>query len=70
MVTFVVGFTYSLWPQKVTGSLDVAMTYFMTAKVNLTFDLDLRVNYLTWHIPTDVQAKLDKITVSFVVRLT
>ena len=27
----------SLWPQKVTGSLAVAVTYFMTPKVTLTF---------------------------------
>ena len=30
----------SLWPWKVTGSSEVAVTYFMTPKVNLTFDLD------------------------------
>ena len=29
-----------LWTQKVTGSLEVAVTYFLTPKVNLTFDLD------------------------------
>ena len=35
----------SLWPRKVTGSLEVAVTYFMTPKVNLTFDLDLDLGY-------------------------
>ena len=39
-VTFV-SFWPSLWPQDVTGLLEVAVTYFMTPKVNLTFDLDL-----------------------------
>ena len=49
-----------LWPQKVTGSLEVAMTYFMTPKVNLTFDLDLdpKVKHLTWQVTTDVQVTL------------
>ena len=27
------------------GSLEVAVTYFMTPKVNLTFDLDLDLGY-------------------------
>ena len=31
----------SLWPQKVTGSLEVAMTYFMTPKVTVTFVVGL-----------------------------
>ena len=35
----------TLWPQKVTGSLEVAVTYFMTQKVDLTFDLDLDLLY-------------------------
>ena len=35
----------SLWAQKVTGSLKVAVTYYMTPKVNLTFDLDLELWY-------------------------
>ena len=26
-----------LWPQKVTGSLEVTVTYFMTPKVTMTF---------------------------------
>ena len=45
-----------LWPQKVTGSLEVAMPYFMAPKVNLTFDLDLdpKVKHLTWQVTTDV----------------
>ena len=29
------------WPQKVTGSLEVAMTYFMTPKVTVTFVVNL-----------------------------
>ena len=43
-----------LWPQKVTGWSEVAMTYFMTPKVNLTFDLDLdpKVKHLTWQVTT------------------
>ena len=28
---------HSLWPQKVTGSLEVTVTYFMTQKVTVTF---------------------------------
>ena len=49
-----------LWPQKVTGSSEVAMTYFMTPKVNLTFDLDLdpKVKHLTWQVTTYVQVTL------------
>ena len=39
-VTFVVGLTY-LWPQKVMGSLEVAVTYFMTPKVTVTFVVGL-----------------------------
>ena len=31
---------FDLVPQKVTGSLEVTVTYFMTPKVNLTFDID------------------------------
>ena len=31
----------SLWPQKVTGSLAVAVTYFMTPKVTVTFVVKL-----------------------------
>ena len=31
----------SLWPQKVTGSLEVAVTYFMTPKVRVTFVVSL-----------------------------
>ena len=50
----------TLWPQKVTGSLEVAVTYFLTPKVNLTFDLDLdlKVKHLTWKVTTNVQATL------------
>ena len=32
-------------PQNVMGSLEVAVTYLMTPKVNLTFDLDLDLSY-------------------------
>ena len=39
-VTFVVGLI-SLWPQKVTGSLEVAVTYFMTQKVTVIFVVGL-----------------------------
>ena len=35
----------TLWPQKVTGSLQVAVTYFMTPKVDLTCDLYLDLLY-------------------------
>ena len=45
-------------PQKVKGSLEVNVTYFMTPKVNLTCDLDLKVTYLNRQVTTDVQAKL------------
>ena len=31
----------SLWPQKITWSLEVAVTYFMTPKVTLTFVVGL-----------------------------
>ena len=36
------------------------MTYFMTPKVNLTFDLDpdLKVKHLTWQVTTNDQAAL------------
>ena len=39
------------------GSLEVNLTYFMTPKVNLTFDLDLdlKVKHLTWQVTTNVQ---------------
>ena len=40
MVTFVVGLAYVLI-QKFTGSLEVAVTYFMTPKVTVTFVVDL-----------------------------
>ena len=42
------------------GPLDVNLTYFMTPKVNLTFDidLDLKVKHLTWQVTTNVQAAL------------
>ena len=30
-----------VWPQKVTGSLEVAVTYFMTPKVTVTFVVGL-----------------------------
>ena len=65
-VTFVVGLT-RLWPQEVMGSQEVNLTYFMTPKVNLTFDvkvkhltfdLDLKVKHLTWPVTTNVQAAL------------
>ena len=32
--------------------------YLIIPKVNLTFDLDLRVKHLTWQVTTDVQATL------------
>ena len=37
-----------------------SLTYFMTPKVNFTFDidLDLRVKHLTWQMTTDVKATL------------
>ena len=35
----------SLWPKNVIGSLEVAVTYFMTPKLNLTFDLKLELGY-------------------------
>ena len=46
--------------KKVKGSLEVNGSYFMTKKVNLTFDhdLDLKVNHLTWQVTTNVQATL------------
>ena len=31
----------SLWPKKVTGSLEAAVTYFMTPKVTVTFVVSL-----------------------------
>ena len=34
-------FDLVLWPQKVTGSLEVAVTYFMTPKVTVTFVVGL-----------------------------
>ena len=42
------------------GSLEVNLTYFMTPKVNLTFDLDLdlKVKHLTLQVTTNVQAAL------------
>ena len=42
------------------GSLEVNLTYFMTPKVNLTFDLDLglKVKDLTWQVTTSVHAAL------------
>ena len=42
------------------GSLEVNSTYFMTPKVNLTFDLDLYLKgkHLTWQVTTNVQAAL------------
>ena len=42
-VTFVIA---SLWPQKVMGSLEVAVTYFMTPKVTVTFVVGL-TSYMT-----------------------
>ena len=47
-------------PKKVKGSLEVNVTYFMTSKVNLTFDLDLdlKVKHLTRQVTTNVQATL------------
>ena len=46
--------------QKVKGSLEVNVTYFVTQKVNLTFDLDLdlKVKHLTIQVTTHVQATL------------
>ena len=40
------------------GSKEVNLTYFMTPKVNLTFDLDLdlKVKHLTWQVTTHVHA--------------
>ena len=40
------------------GSQKVNLTYFMTPKVNLTFDLDLKVKLLTCPVTTNVQAAL------------
>ena len=40
------------------GSLEVNLTYFMTPKVNLTFDLGLKVKHVTWQVTTNVQAAL------------
>ena len=42
------------------GSLEVNLTFFITPKVNLTFDLDLdlKVKHLTWQVTTNVQAAL------------
>ena len=42
------------------GSLEVNLTYFITPKVNFTFDLDLdlKVKHLTWQVTTNVQAAL------------
>ena len=58
-VTVVVGLTQFM-TLAVMRSLEVNMTYFMTPKVNLTFDLDLdlKVNHLTWQMTTNVQAAL------------
>ena len=56
-VTFVVGLTQFI-PQEVMGSLEVNLTYIITPKVNLTFDLDLKVKHLTWQVTTNVQAAL------------
>ena len=53
-VTFVVGLTQFV-TQEVMGSLEVNLTYFMTTKVNLTFDLDLKVKHLTLQVTTNVQ---------------
>ena len=39
-------FDMVLWPQKVTGSLEVAMTYIMTPKVTVTFVVGL-TKYMT-----------------------
>ena len=41
-------------------SLEVNLTYFMTLKVNLTFDLDLdlKVKHLTCQVTTNIQAAL------------
>ena len=37
------------------GTLEVAVIYFMTPKVNLTIDidLDLMVKHLTWQVTTN-----------------
>ena len=40
-VTFVVGLTKFMTPEKVTGSLEVTVSYFMTPKVTGTFVVDL-----------------------------
>ena len=42
------------------GPKEVNLTYFMTPKINLTFDLDLdlKVKHLTWPVTTNVQAAL------------
>ena len=58
-VTFMVGLTQFM-TLEVIGSLEVNQTYFMTPKVNLTFDLDLdlKVKHLTWQVTTNVQAAL------------
>ena len=52
-VTFVDGLS-QIMTQEVTGSLAVNLTYFMTPKVNLTIDLDLKVKHLTWQVTTNV----------------
>ena len=44
-VTFVVGWP-TLWPQKVKGSLEVTVTYFMTPKVTVTFVVDLTLSMI------------------------
>ena len=67
-------FDLASWPQKVTMSLEVSVTYFvtnnimvtflvavnyfMTPNVNLTFDLDLALKHFTWQVPTNVQVTL------------
>ena len=47
MVTFVVGLTQFM-TQEVNGSLEANLTYFLTPKVNLTFDLDLDQGSSIW----------------------
>ena len=65
---------YSWWPQKVKWSLEVAVTYFMTPKVTMTF-------LVGWPSlwPQKVKGSLEvavtffmtpKVTVTFVVDLT
>ena len=52
-VTFVVGLTQFMTPR----FHGVNLTYLMTPKVNMTFDLDLdlKVKHLSWQVTTHVK---------------